>query len=80
MIGLVVGLAFALGAASAGRRAGTVLNVAPIVAWFIALAVVVRDGLSDRELAQLGAAIVGILVGLFCGQLTERCRANHAER
>ncbi|WP_420368791.1 hypothetical protein [Curtobacterium sp. L1-20] len=80
MIGLVLGLAFGLSAAGVGRRAGTVLNVVPIVAWFTALAVMLRGGLSDQELAQLGAAIVGILVGLFCGQLFERRRAEITER
>lgn len=80
LIGLVVGLAFGLGAALAGRPVGTVLNLSPIVARFIALAVTMRNGVSDQELAQLGAAIVGILVGLFSGQLLERSRAGHAER
>ena len=80
VLGLAAGLTFGVGSALAGRLSGTLLNVVPVGLWFVALGIVLRDGLTEHEFEHLGAAMVGILLGLLAGPILERRRATPPER
>ncbi|MFL4474515.1 hypothetical protein ACIPVK_11010 [Paeniglutamicibacter sp. MACA_103] len=75
-IGLLAGLAFGLASAFANRLWGTVLAVAPVVAWFIFLAMANDGGITGPESEGLGLGLFGMLIGLFLGQLLDRRRRN----
>lgn len=75
-IGIFAGLAFGLASAFASRLWGTVLAVAPVVAWFVFLAMALDGGITGPESEWLGFGLSGMLVGLLLGQLLDRRRRN----
>lgn len=74
LVSIVVGLAFGLGSTFANRLWGTLLAVAPVLAWFTFFAIVLDGGLTDSETQALGFSVCGIVVGLFLGQMFGRQR------
>ena len=74
MLGLCAGLLCGTAAAVAGRLWGTALAVAPVAGWFVFLIVAQRGGLGETEAEPLANGLLGILLGLFVGQVFERRR------
>lgn len=74
LVGLIGGLACGLLGAATGRLLGTMFNVTPVFVWLVVLASAAHDGLAEPEYRALGAALLGVLVGLSASQLVRRRR------
>ncbi|WP_144712600.1 hypothetical protein [Curtobacterium pusillum] len=78
LIGLGTGLLFGVAGVLTGRVLGTVLNVVPIVAWLVAVAILSRDGFDPAEARNTALALLAALIGLWCAQaIRRRERARH---
>ena len=75
-LSLVAGLVFGLGSARANWLWGTLLAVAPILAWWAFLVIAQDGGLVDWESQSLGLSVSGIVIGLFVGQMYGRRRKS----
>lgn len=75
-LGLLVGVAFGIASAFAGRRWGTVLACVPITVWFIVFVALSIPGLRDDQVAPLCFALLGIVLGLLSGQVIPRPRSR----
>lgn len=78
-LGLVAGLACSALGLVAGRVLGTALTLLPFVAWFGALAVLARDGLSGPETTGAALTLLGCLLGLFIVQGAAGLRRTRRE-
>lgn len=56
----------------ANRLWGTFLAAAPVLVWFVYFAIALDSGITDLESQALGFGVVGIVLGLFLGQMFGR--------
>jgi hypothetical protein len=78
VMGLGVGLACSLVAILVNRLGATVLMVAPVIGWFVMLAIGIDTGLTSARTTELAFGLLGILLGLAIGQVLDR--RDHPER